>query len=510
MTPKNDKPEAAKNATPKAKKGGVSFRYIGTVAFLVLVIIAFVFFPSVARDPGNASNPVFGSFAGKPIAFAAGNYFARQVEAIDEYYTQQGYAQKDNQFYILQVWQQAFSRTAIHFGILDDAARAGLSVSKGYLDDAVMSNQAFLEDGVFSLTRYRETSPAKQAEIRDNLREEYLKTSYVTDLIVYRPSQKEKDLVKASMKRERSFEFVVFPFADYPKSEMAAYGAANPDNFTTLTLSRITMATGKAEAEQVKGKIGDNSMTFADAAKNYSTDSFKAQGGVMGAKRYYEITGDFKNKDDAKALLALKKGEVSPVYEAASGGWTFYRVEESAIAPDFTDDDTLKYVGIYMSGWERGRIEDFFLARARDFTAGAQSDFTASAARAGIEVKTAGPFPLNFGNPFNDPQRPLFKPVSVAGVPAMAGIESNEKFIAALWKAVPGGITEPVVARDAVAVARVKEETAAGDDTLLAIEYFYPSVCIQSFENTYYDRLLKSPRLKDNFMETFSKTFKVN
>ncbi len=510
MAPKTAKPETTKPET-KDGKGGFSIRYVLTVLLLVMIVVAFVFFPTVGKMDGTGGQDlVMGSFAGKPIAFQSGNYFARQVETIDNYYQSQGYSSQDNPLYILQVWQQAFNQTAIHLGVLDDARRAGLSVSEKHVDETVLNDPEFMEDGVPSLTLIRKASPARVAEKRVAAREDYLKTTYVTDLIVYRPSERERSLVSQAMKRERSFDYVSFPFSEYPKTEMAAFGAANPEHFARLTVSRLTVDKDKAEAEQIRQKVVSNAMAFVDAAKNYSKDSYKDIGGAMGQKRLYEVATDLANRDDAKALASLKKGEVSAVFETSSGGWSFYKADEDPVAPDFADDTTLKHVGIYLSGWERGKLEDYCKAKAADFIKVAAVDYAKAVKDFGRETKSAGPFPLNYGNAFEDPQRPLFKSVRIDGDAALSNVAEDEAFFRQLWKTAPGAVSEPLVAKESVIVLRVKEESSAGDEGLLAMEYYYPTICVQSFENAYYERLLKSPRLKDNFQEVAAKLIKPN
>ena len=510
MAIKKDKPNVQKTSVPKSKNLSSMFRYIGSVIFLILVVIAFVFVPSVSRGPGTGlDRPIFGYFSGTPITYEPGNYMAKQVESIDDYYSQMGVQQKDA-LYTFRVWQLAFLRTVVHLGILNDAKINRLSISKDKIDELVMNDPLFLEDGVFSLARYRETSIATISELRKNIEDDSLKMLYVSSLISYRPSQKEKDLVKSAMSTERSFDYILFPFSEFPESEMAAYGASNPDNFHTVNLSRITVSSSISEAEQIRDKIVQKTMSFTDAVKNYSTDAYKDQSGVMGSKLIYEVASDLKKNDEIKTLLALKKGDISQVFETSSAEWTFYQLDENPIAPDFSDRQTIKQVGVYMNGYARTKIEDYFISRAKEFGTIKGSEFSNAALKAGLDVKTAGPFPLNYGNPFSNSQYPIFKAIEIKEVPEMSEIQNSEKFLAELWKTSIGEITSPIIVNNAVIVARVKEQTIATEEELSMIQGLYPGICMENFESTYYDNLRKDTRLKDQFLSTFSSVFKFN
>lgn len=510
-------PNAPAARTPKkdgsdAPKRGIKnpFIYIGTIVLLVIVVVAFVFVPSIGSFDSSGKALEFGSFAGKGIAYAQGNYFARQVQTVNDALRQQGLSEQNFQFFAYQVWRQAFERTVYRMAVLDEVRSSGGFVTEARLDARMTENPAFQEDGKFSARRYREASMSEKLSLRDSLRDDLLAEQYLSDVYGLQPGSKEIAFVKDMGKDTRTIEYAVFPLSSFPDSEVAAWASQNASLFRRLKLSRITLSSSEADALKVRKQVESGSLSFEDAAKGHSKDSWADKGGVVGARYFHEIAGDLEKKEDAERLASLKKGELSPVLKTLTGSWVFFKADEALAAADEADPAFLKDARAYVVQYERGKVEDYVAARAKDFAAAAAKDFAAASRAAGVEAKAAGPFPLNYGDldfSIYGQTVPLFKRVNADSSPELSGAETSEKFLGAAFSLAPGAVSEPIVLGDNVLVLKVREAGAALDEDLSGISLYYPYFYQQKTDGELRGLFLKSPKLKDDFMNVFFKYF---
>lgn len=483
-----------------------TFVYVGTIAILIITVIAFVFVPSMGGSMAGSNRlPDFGNYAGTPIRYEQGGYMAQQVQAINEQLKSSGYAQTDDQFFAFQVWKGAFDRTVVHTALLHEAKLAGVSVSEDRLNDAILEYPEFLDNGVFSLERYRETSESRKLTIRNTLRDETLKSSILDDVLSLRPSSREIAFIKSMAREERVIEYVELPFSAFSDAQKAAYGRENTAKFRRTNLSRITLNDEK-EAAAVLAKVKDGSLSFEEAAKTHSKDAWADQGGASGPRWGFELESELAAPQDAAVLEGLNSGDVSAVYKMSTGSWAFFRAESSAVEPDFSSPTVLKAVWDYMSQWERGKIEDSAVLRAKDFAADASAKGFASAALSySLPIRQAGPFPLNYGDPFASNSMSLFRKLSATG---LTGASTSEKFLSAAFSLAAGAVSEPLLLKDTAAVIRIKEIRQADQAGLDLMEFYYPYLFAQAREGELYEHYLSSPELKDTFTTAFFQIFK--
>ena len=508
-SPKQKEPTASnspKQTKEKAASGRNTFVYIGTIIILVIVVVAFVFVPSFGGPSADGRLPDFGTYAGTPIRYEQGGYMARQVQAINDQLKSYGYDQSGNQFFAFQVWKGAFDRTVVHTALLHEARKAGITVSEDRLNEAVLEAPEFQEDGKFSLERYRETSEARKLAIRTSLKEEILKNQILEDVLSLRPSSREIDFLQSMSREERIIEYVILPFSAFPDEQKAVFGRDNPGKFRRINLSRITLNDEK-EAGTVLADVKSGSLSFENAAKAHSKDAWAEQGGASGSRWGYELESELAQAQDAQALLTLKAGEVSPVFKTASGSWAFFRAESPAEEPDFTSPDTLKAVWDYLNKWERGKIEDTAFLLGKDFAMDAAArGFQSTAVSYGLTVRTAGPFPLSYGDAFASGSTSLFKKVSGE---ELDGASSSEKFLSSAFSLAVGAVSDPILLKDAAVVLRVKEIRTADDSGVQLIAVYYPYLFAQAREMELYNKFLSSPDLKDNFTTAFFRIFRT-
>lgn len=506
MASNNDKNPKQDSGTT-SKRHSNPFIYFGTVAILIITIVAFVFVPSAGGGAGDSGDLTFGSWGNKPIAFAQGSYFASQVQATKSQLEQQGYRDTGDQFFAFQVWRQAFENTATHFGLLDYASNNGISASDSYLDKQMARHPAFIEDGVFSRRKFREASNAFKISVRQEIKETTLKQRYVGDIVGVETSSAERAFIKGMAQYERSLEFIAFPFTNFPDSERLAFAAANPDNFRRVRLSKVTLTSTAKEAEEVLARLRSGVLSFEDAARNHSKDAFASKGGDMDWQYAWELRSDLKDPALAAELLALSPTEISKVYETIAGSWAFYRIDEAAVLADPSSDDLLRSVTEYMNRFERGRIEDWCIGKAKEFSAEAVPNFRNAALARGLQVKETNAFPLNYGGAFNLGFFALLGTLDTQSNPELSGANTNETFLKTVFTLEAGQISEPVILNDAVIVARVLEIRSADESTLSLIEAYYPSIVQDSLGKELTTSIMQSPKLTDNFFSAFSLAF---
>jgi hypothetical protein len=510
MAPQTNK--APEKGEAQKKKGSNSpFIKIGGIVVLVIVVIAFIFVPmgggSAASISGNGSTLNFGTYAGKPIQYSTGSYMALQVRNLNDQMRQQGLSEDNYQLFAYQVYRGAFERTVLRMAAVDAVKRSGGSVTEAWLDKKVSENEAYQENGKFSAQKYHDASLSEKLSVRNQIREDTLYQSYFSDILSLGPSSKETAFVKDMAKATRTIEYAAYPLTKYPDSEVEAWGKAHADLFRSLSLSRVTLTTSEADAKKLLKNIQDKKATFEDVAKASSKDAYASKGGVSGPKYYYDIAAELSVKGDADKLAALKAGELSSVLKTAVGTWVFFKADAAIANADFAQGSSLAAVRSYLTSRERGVIEDWSIAQAKELTA-AGANFSAAAKKAGVAVKSAGPFPINYGDltlSIYGQTAPLFASLPSEG--ELAGASSSEKFILAAFSTPAGAVSEPFVLGDNVLVLKVKEAGAAKDDDIGAIDFYYPYFFQSGASSEVRDLVMKSPLLKDDFSKVFFKYF---
>ena len=508
-------PKAPPKIAPREQKRGLKNPgiYAGTIVVLVIVVIAFVFVPMGGAGRGsissNGNSLNFGNYAGTPITYGQGTYMAMQVRDLNDRLRQQGLTEDNYQLFAYQVYRGAFERTVLRLAALDAVKEAGDSVTEPWIDKKVVQSQAFQENGKFSAQKYHDATLAEKLNVRNELRDDQLYQTFLTDALSTSPSSKEIAFVKDMAKDTRTIQYVALPLSKYPDSEVEAWGKAHADLFRSLSLSRITIESSESDAKRLLKNIQDGKTTFDAAAKASSKDAFASKGGVEGPKYFYEFSAELAVKADAEKIAALKSGELSPVLKTAAGSWAFFKADAAPAPADPSQGSVVAAVRSYLNGRERGVIEDWAVAQAKTLSASSK-DFDAGAKKAGVAVKTFGPFALNYGDAavsLYGQTAPLFKSVSTKDNPELAGAATNEKFLSSAFSLAAGAVSEPLILGDNVIVLRVKEAGTLKDNETAMIDFYYPYFFQSGASGEIRDLFLKSPKLKDEFQGVFFKYF---
>ena len=508
---------ASNKADQKNKpKRGIKnpFVYAGTIVILIITVIAFVFIPSMGGLGSSSSKLSFGSWDGKPINYEAGSYFASQVAQINDYLRQQGMSEENFQLYAYQVWNLAFQSAAVRAAILDTVKSSGFKVTEAGIDEAVAANPSFQDNGVFSIEKYNALPKSEQLALRNSTEEDLYIQRFYEDLDSAAPSTAEMAFISSMVKPQRSIAYASLSLNDFPRENIVAWGKENTDLFRTLSLSRITLTSSESDAKKVLQQVSENKLSFEDAAKSHSQDSYADKGGDAGSVFYYSFEEGFLNAADAEEVAALAKGEISKVYQVADKAWAFFKINETITDPDFGADATMDEVEAYLFEKERGTLESWAIAKATSLLATAASDgFENSAKKAGLEVTQAGPFILNLGNPtfyaYNQ-QIPLLQSLFSSQDFVIQSAEKDEGFMSELFTRKKGELSRPLVVGDAVLVFKVTDDSEASDDESAMIQFMYPYFYQESLDSNARAAFLKSPKFKDDFTNTFFKVFQTS
>lgn len=478
------------------------FVFVGTFVVLALIVVTFVFVPASApkAGPAHGERLTFGSYNGKPIEYSQGNYFAEQ----QNYYAQQlrdTASDQNSQLAAFRIWRAAFESTVVHVGILDELDRAGYQVPQTLVDRRMAEYPAFLEEGKFSAAKYRAVSETDRAQLRDQMKGEIATERYAHDVLGVLVPSAEKAFIKSMASPERSFEYVALPVSSYPTAEVVAYVTSNPALFQTVKLSKITMVGKEGDAKKLRDSLVGGSTKFEDAVKAHSKDSYADKGGDMGVRYAYELKTEIPEEASRDSVMKLAAGAYSEPIKSGDN-WVIYRCDEAATNADPKDPAVVDRAREYLQSFERGRIEDYLIAKANDLEAAAVGgDFSAAAVKLGLSAKKFGPIALNYGDV------ELFRSLGALKVPELSGAATNESFWKAAFATKLSGIAKPVVVGDNVIVLKVTEEKSADESSATMVDYYYPYLASQYSQRSLSNFFLTSKKLKDDFYQTFINTF---
>jgi hypothetical protein len=487
------------------------FIFIGTIAVLVLVIVAFVFLPAVVPGQSGPSELVFGFYDGIPVKYVPNNYFHRQLQYSMEYYRQRTGGEVNNRIAASQVWRNAFEETLINIAMLKQAGDAGYTPPKDLVDRRITQLPELQENGAFSINRYRQLSSSDRMTLWKETRDAMITEHYVSDLIALQIPQGETDFLKSMAERQRTFKMVSFSLSDFPDSEVSAFASENSGLFRLIQLSRITINSSEREAQQILASIKDGTLSFEDAVSAHSQDSYAGQGGSMGQRMAYELLIEIADESSREQVLSLARGAYSDVVKTPLGSWAIYRCDEAARPFDASDSSLISKIKNYIMGYQGGRVEDWFRSQAESFAELVKNSesFESAALARGLSVSTIGPLPLNYGEyGFSGGQNNIFGSTALlplSTIPELAYAEANEEFWAEAFSIPVNTPSKPLVLGLNIIILYPESESRAEESSLENIEYMYQYQSQNFMQQDLRALLLSNPRLRDQFTEAFSR-----
>lgn len=481
------------------KKAGYT---IGALVILLIAAFAFIL-PNGFMSMYSNGNESFGSWNGKSVtpnnedfreilAQNASNFKSTGNDSYDRYYHQMFYS-------------QAFTGAIYNIYVNDELDNSDWVASKYEIAEQI-KNSYTNPDGTFNKKAYnRDSKEGKISSLSKRIEKTLAAQRFemdnfggytVNDSRLYglKTSDGELAFLKDMNKKARNFNLASFNMSDYPDSEKEAYGKANAEKFRKFDLDVVTLPV-KKDAEALLAKINSKETTFEDAV-NQSMRIFSNETGKLRYSYFCEIEPTFKNAEEAKDLVSLKKDEVSKVYET-SVGFSFYKAKSDSSEADFKNTDVLKAVNTYLTQHDFDHIQNYYTETAKAFASTVEkSGFNAACRQFNVKKVEVNDFVLNYGN------TSVLKAVPSAD--GLAGASSNETLLKAAFSLELNKVSEPIVMNGSVVVLQYTKESDNKDvkeDSAITTE-------LSSYDRADVSTvLMNSPKFKNNFQEVYAKYF---
>ena len=488
--------------------------FVGSVIILILSAITFIFIPAMAQG-ATGKAPVFGKYDGKAIELAQGSAFANAVVNYEDAAKADlsrisSMAQEQQDYYrtmlYYQIYSNAFNAAVFNMAYSSAVKDSGWEPTEAQIAREIVQIPSFFENGKFSQRQYNSMAEGDRSSLKKSIRDQLVWERYSEDvfgsatklgesaLYGIKSAGAELDFIAEQGAAKRSFSLAAFSTADYPDSEVTAYGKEHQDLFTKYDLSVLTMD-DENEAKNLLAKLTGGELTFEDAL-SYSEKYYSDDKGKMSATYRYQLTTSIPAEKDLDAVAALEKDALSGIIETARG-YSIFRCDGEALAADMSDSAMLETVKSYVKANESGLIEDYYLGIAKNFAATAVTDsFESACSQFGTELVSVPAFALNYGN------------ASVYGslpsdISALAGAASNENFLKTAFSLKNGEVSEPLVLGSNVIVLKMTGEqtdsiTKENKDALKSDLESYDQSAAQT-------AVLTSDKVENNVSEAFFK-----
>ena len=482
-----------------------TFLSVGSVIILVLAAISFIVIPAML--PGSQRQlPPVGSYRGTKIEYTTGSYFANAVDYYDREEREQLKKQNksSNGGFSFNTFNQAFRDAVLMAAFTDEVKRSGYVAPASLVERSMLMLRYFQnENGEYSAKIYRDTPDSRKIEIQNETEKQLIFNRYSEDIAGIKVSDAEVQFVLNMNYPSRSFDAAFFSTSDYPKEEAAAFGKNHAELFKKYDLSVITAAT-EAEAKKVANRLQHNELVFSDAVSEYSTKQYSDENGVLNGRYHYQLKNIIKAEDKFKEITELAPGSISGAVETTTG-WSVFTCTGASENTDFSDQSVVDTVYNYMTVYEAGTIEEYFINIAKDFSAqAAVKDFYEAAEAFNAQTATVPAFPINYGN------TQLLNSIQFRLVPQLTGAQSNEKFLTTAFSLSEKEISEPLVVERNIVVLRLKNvetEDTEADVMRMFYSQYYNNYAAQSNARAVQSFFMASPHLKNNMLNVFFKYF---
>lgn len=481
---------------------------IGSVIILIICVIAFVL-PSTLGSGGNTDGIVFGKYDNKKINYTGAGISDFDRELANFYNMIQGQGgtvRPEDQFFL---FNYAFNSTVMKYANQSFVSKAGYkapseSVSRIF-QSYFKNSEGKIDTQVYnSIPEEQKADMVKQ--ITDDLTEGRFRRDVLgseievfndKELYGLKTSSKESDFFKNYSKEKRGFHMAAFSKLDYPIEEKINFGKKNAAKFNKYDLSVITVS-DKSEADKVATRLNNSEITFEDAITEYSNKNYTDSEGVLTNAFQYQIENIIYNVEELSSIIDLQVDSISPVIQTKTG-YSIFKMNTSKIEPDFESDEILSRISSYINNYEASMIEDYFVAKAKDFKAVAvTSDFDSACEKANATKVDIAPFPLNYGS------------VSIGQsldttLTGLAGADENEAFLKTAFSLNMNELSDPIVLHDYIVVIQyytnedgledkttdlIENQLGTFDEELLSSSIMTSSKLENNFQSVYYNQLM--------------------
>lgn len=426
---------------------------IGSIIILLIAAFIFVLVPAVAsKSESGASLPPYGYYNNEPVKFDQKSEFYNLASQMVRYMEAQGYDfnAKEASFYYSIAFNQAFNQVVGPMALRDMTKATGWAATDTAVDRSLI-RQYYSESGEYSQALYNATPDEAKREYQTEVVNTLTAARSYQDLFgsldevggkkMYgmKASSNEIEYLRKMGTDLHSFEYVTFSMTGYPAEEIAAYGKTNSETFTKYDLSVISVA-DEAKAKDVLKRINNSEITFDDAITSYSDKTFgDSETGKINQNYRYQLADSITDSDALNSIITLTTGSLSPVIKTNTG-YAVFRCDGEPVNPDFTDQKTLADASGYIYSREKGRVEEYFSAIAKDFIAEATTtSFKAASEKAGLQVTEIPAMALNFNN------TTIIGKSSLDEFPGLRSASVNENFLTKAFALQDNDISSPIV-----------------------------------------------------------------
>lgn len=463
------------------KKKKISIGWIFGAIILILISITFVLPTGLFMQSDNSIK--FGKYNGTDIEFAPNNYFYTQYvnNANSTTYdpnTIQG---------LFDIWHQSFLTTVFHTAISDLADAAKITVPSSVVDKYVISSGAYAidETSTFDAETYKSTDDATKALIRDQIKASIVDSKIVNDFASVKSSNAELAFVSDMAANGRPFEYALFSADLYPDSLAAEYMAANPAQFEMADLQIISFLSAE-EVEKGIAEINAGTLTFEEAAAQYSQDQLAQTNAELGPTYRWSLAMNFYDAANADEVFATEEGSIAGPFLGYTG-YTVFKVNKAAYAPDLTDPETLSDSKYYIGQVAPEEVAAYTKAAAEEFYARASEiGFAEAANEMDVATKTISAVSQNVGG---SSLYPSFSTFDQGGYLNEA-TTNNDAFVKELYTVADNTVLAP--------------QEAAGAYIVTEAKAFEPNDTMRSYMDIYYSYMAASQNQLDNQNVIFS------
>jgi hypothetical protein len=223
----------------------------------------------------------------------------------------------------------------------------------------------------------------------------------------------------------------------------------------------------------------------------------------MGVKLVYELSTEISDTQQQEGLVALARGELSDLLQTGSG-WAFFRAEENSYPADTSDPATLEKIRSYVMGFERGRVDTWFIGQAEDLIRDAAvNGFDGAVYSKGLTKFTFGPLAINYGD------LDFFPTLSSFSIPELNNnyASTNLNFWQTAFSTPLNTSSKPLVLGNAVIVLYPKEESPADEGEAENVKaYFSYYLSINSMQELR-SFFVENEKLDNRFWTTYQRYF---
>lgn len=506
------------------------FVFIGSLIILIISIFTFVVFgfgTEVFSSISSSKNTLdFGKYDNRAITNKPGSEFDTNVTQIANMLGNN----TQNPSFIYYVYDGAFKTTINHMALKNAVTKSGYVVPESAVNRELLP--LYTIDGSFNKKLFNQTDDQVVADQKRKISEALIYNRFNVDvfgetqpfydfgiiknyiqgystegdklelgshsLYGLKDNSIEAEFIADMSQENRSFEVATFNKNDYPTSEAVAFGRENAELFMSYDLSAVTVTTEK-EAKEILKQLKSGELTFDTAVLEKSQKFYTDTDGKLRNNLRFQIADILEDDNDISNIVALADGEYSSVIKTTQYGSTTYSIftkNGEGKTPDFTDEVVLEAIKSYIKENEAGRIEDYFMAQAKDLAEKTSSSLkVASKGSSLVTVTNVENVPLNCAN-----NTLLNKTIPSE----LSSIASDVNLLEKAFSLKVGQISEPLVTSSSVIVLRCTASTKAdkGNSDSIAKSIRRNDI------NEYQENLISDENhVVNNFDAVFAKAF---